>query len=136
MAEEAGEMNDWRWADPNDLSKGLAPLDPAKDSMIDAVSEAIQWGAREGNRHGESVVWMVGGMFTAQHDAYPAPDDALEILRVGNLEDVLGAEWCAGLDVDEDGRPIVTAELAREWARWWVGENGQSAIVEAVERDI
>ncbi len=106
------------------------------ESLIAAVADGILWGARYGNAHGEQVIWMLpDGTFEARHDTdRTVPDGALEILRVGNLDDLLGPYWPEGLTVDEDGRPEVTRELATEWATWWVGEFGTPTVAEAEDR--
>ena len=106
---------------------------PDMNSMVTAVADGILWGARYGNAHGEQVVYLLpDGTFEAWHDTIRiVPDGALEIVRIGNLDDLLGPDWSCDLPVDDDGRPEVTRELATEWATWWVGEFGQSTIDES-----
>lgn len=130
-------MNDWQWEDPTDLAQGLAPLDPARESMIEAMAAALQWAAEYGNAHGERILWMLpGGTFTSRHETDPAPAEAaLEILHIGNLEDMLGEYWTEGLSELEGGGYELPETTAREWAAWWVGEYGQTAIAEAQERE-
>lgn len=104
------------------------------NSMIAAVRDAILWGACYGNAHGEQVVYLLpDGTCHTWHDTeyQSAPDGALELLRVGNLDWLLGPYWSEGLAVDDDGRPEVTRELATEWATWWVGEFGAQTVADA-----
>ncbi len=108
-----------------------------KSSMVRAVADGILWGARYGNVHGEQVIYMLqDGTFEARHDTdRGAPDDALEIVRIGNLDELLGPEWSEGLALDEDGRAIVSDEQAQEWATWWVAEFGAQSVEEAEDRE-
>jgi len=43
-------------------------------------------------------------------------------------EDILGPYWYEGLEEDEEGRPVVTPEMAKAWAEVWMDSSGYDVV--------
>ena len=100
-----------------------------REQLTAAVLGMLEYVQRYGNRHGTPAVELDddGGIELVVNSS---SHSLWVIIRADDVSDVLGDDWNAELEEDDEA---VEAAL-RDGAKWWVEAHGQEALAEARAR--
>lgn len=99
-----------------------------------ALADEIYWQLGERSDLRDDLWLMDDDSVQWRDPAWQVPEDAvIRIWAELNVEDLLDPYWAEGLPLDSNGEPIVTRELAEEWAAWWVINNGAELVYDTLD---
>ncbi len=99
-----------------------------------ALADEIYWQLGEHSGLCDDLWLMDDDSVQWRDPTWQVPEDAvIRIWAELNVEDLLGPYWPEGLPLDSDGEPIVTRELAEEWAEWWAMNNAAELVYDTLD---